>query len=112
MPPTHPVLPLNVLEATAGEEEDLYEDVDQEEDGADDVQVEHVLVYTHPVLPPNVLGTPAGEEEDLYEDVEEEEDGANDVQIEHGLVGIHSPCIASECAGSSCWRGGRSLRRC
>jgi hypothetical protein len=30
-----------VLEAPAGEEEDLYEDVDQEEDGADDVQEEH-----------------------------------------------------------------------
>jgi hypothetical protein len=50
---THHVLPPNVLEAPAGE------DVEQEEDGADDVQVEHGLVYTHPVLPPNVLEAPA-----------------------------------------------------
>ena len=46
---THPVLPPNVLEAPAGKEEDLYEDVEQEEDGADDVQVEHGLVLL--VLP-------------------------------------------------------------
>ncbi len=72
---THPVLPPNGLEAPAGEEEDLYEDVEQEEDGADDVHVEHGLVYTHPVLPPNVLEAPAGKEEDLYEDVEQKEDG-------------------------------------
>ncbi len=83
---THPVLPPNVLEASAGEEEDLYEDVEEEEDEADDVQVEHGLVYTHPVLPPYVLEAPAGEEEDLYENVEQEEDGADDVQVEHGLV--------------------------
>ena len=38
-----------MLEAPAGKEEDLYEDVEQEEDGADDVQVEHGLVLL--VLP-------------------------------------------------------------
>ncbi len=37
---THPVLPPNVLEAPGGKEEDLDEDVEQEEDGTDDVQVE------------------------------------------------------------------------
>jgi hypothetical protein len=80
-------LPPNVLKAPAGEEEDLYEDVEQEEEGADDVQLpEHGLVSTHPVLSPNVLEAPAGEEEDLDEDVEQEEDGADDVQVEHGLV--------------------------
>jgi hypothetical protein len=64
---THPVLPPNVLEDPAGEEEDLDEDVEQ--------------VYTHPVLSPNVLEAPAGKEEDLYEDVEQEEEGADDVQV-------------------------------
>ncbi len=65
-----------MLEAPAGEEEDLYEDVEEEEDGANDVQVEHGLVCTHPVLSPNVLEAPASEEEDLDEDVEQEEDRA------------------------------------
>ncbi len=101
-------MPPNVLEAPVGEEEDLYEAVEQEEDGADDVQVEHGLVYTQPVLPPNVLEAPAGEEEDLYEDVEQEEEGADDVQVD-AQTGIHSPCTASECSGSPCWRAGRSL---
>ncbi len=56
-----------MLEAPAGEEEGLDEDVEQ--------------VYTHPVLSPNVLEAPAGEEEDLYEDVEQEEEMADDVQV-------------------------------
>jgi hypothetical protein len=38
---TYPVLQSDVLEASAGDEEDLNDEVDEEHDGADDVEVEH-----------------------------------------------------------------------